>query len=643
MKKLVLLSMLGMLWMGCTKQESTVKPEETTDADNFILVSIAGQGTVGTRAEPGAGEEYDDKDNGTYKNGTALESYVENVLFLFFDENGEPSNVIKKEKNNYVNYFLWEKVDDNDTSLPDNITGNGNSSETVEKQLNKIIKLTIPRSNNNKGEDPKQIVTIVNPLEKTLESWKNKNLATLQKEYHDFESNITYDKEKNSYSGKFSMSTSVYAENNKCVNTTILNENNFATDATDFDDASKGKEKVIIYVERVLARIDLKIGLKESSGTTLEYPIYTTGKTTGSNSDEDVYVKFLGWNVFDTPDQSHLIKNINPEWTDQEIFGNNYLNYGPWNAYQYHRSFWAINPPEKKDGDTSGISYKKGSFTFTFSNSGNSIEANDNTFPEWVADCHPIPHNDQYTTAYFQENAAPNNDSKTGPKTPSKVILAAQLVNKNGQPLELAKWAGTMWDSWNNLKTYFCNELLELYYLLPSQKEDNDDRGNTTYHYSPIEPKDLHYQKGENNSVNVVLLNEQNAPDGIDASNIGKNRPGGWYLIDNEKNVQEFTETEVNEYIDGKIKSVKVWQNGYTYFYFPIRHFGADGSSAQYGVVRNHIYEATVTKLSGFGTPVSSPKDIVDIEPDTEDESILSAQVKILSWRVVRNNYELTW
>ena len=641
--------MLGMLWMGCTKQESTVKPEETTAPNSFIRVSIVGQGTSGTRA---ADNEYK-QGSGTYKDGTEVESYVDNVLFLFFDESGKIANVIKTG-DTYVNYFLWSKEEN---KMPDATTGNGDHSETVEKRLEKIITLTIPRTNDQAGKFPKQILTIVNPDQNDLSQYQGKSLTELTEIYDDYESRIKYKPDDDK--GKFLMTTSVYIDNaeKKLVNTTLLTEKNFAkdikgTEASDY-------EEVVIHVERVLARIDLKIGLEpvSSSETNASFPIYKTGKyvSTRNNDnnsiqDEEVYVRLLGWNVFDTPDKSYLIKNINDEnWISQEnsvtsskLFGTNTSIEGPWNSPEYHRSFWAINPPEKTNSDK-GITYKSGKFT----NGGDVDDKDfDNDNVKWLADHRDIPTTGESATAYFQENAAPytNHDNKT--TTPSKVILAAQLVDKNGKPRELAKWAGQYWYTWEGLKIFLCNEkLLHLWYLDEEVKDENT--GNTTKRiFKQITANDLHYEVSNDDSYTVTVTLATNKKD------FGTQRTGGWYYGTNEKDIKKITNEQgevdfnkVNGYIKQDVgeNSVMVWQNGYAYYYFTIRHLGAENSPAEFGIVRNHIYEANVRSLSGLGTPVADTQRTITVTPPTDDTSVLSAEIKILSWRLVQKNYDLTW
>ena len=50
----------------------------------------------------------------------------------------------------------------------------------------------------------------------------------------------------------------------------------------------------------------------------------------------------------------------------------------------------------------------------------------------------------------------------------------------------------------------------------------------------------------------------------------------------------------------------------------------------------------TISKISGYGTPVANPNQAID-EPEkpTEGDTYMEADVVILDWRVVENNVEL--
>ena len=79
-----------------------------------------------------------------------------------------------------------------------------------------------------------------------------------------------------------------------------------------------------------------------------------------------------------------------------------------------------------------------------------------------------------------------------------------------------------------------------------------------------------------------------------------------------------------------------------TYYYYEIVHHGT-GATATKGVVRNHIYETTVTKIAGFGTPVYNEELVIYPEKPSDNDHYIAAEINILSWRIVKNEYALEW
>jgi hypothetical protein len=79
-----------------------------------------------------------------------------------------------------------------------------------------------------------------------------------------------------------------------------------------------------------------------------------------------------------------------------------------------------------------------------------------------------------------------------------------------------------------------------------------------------------------------------------------------------------------------------------TYYTLDIKHLGAAGKTGEYGVVRNHVYKVNITDITGYGTPVyEGTTDFVTPEKPEDVMSFVSAQINILSWRLVENDYTL--
>ena len=92
---------------------------------------------------------------------------------------------------------------------------------------------------------------------------------------------------------------------------------------------------------------------------------------------------------------------------------------------------------------------------------------------------------------------------------------------------------------------------------------------------------------------------------------------------------------------------VQLFNEGKSYFYKPIMHNNdlvdddTDPVDGYYGIVRNHLYKVKATKIYGLGTPIPDPdQTIIPVKP-VETESYIAAEIEILKYKVVENEYEL--
>ena len=89
------------------------------------------------------------------------------------------------------------------------------------------------------------------------------------------------------------------------------------------------------------------------------------------------------------------------------------------------------------------------------------------------------------------------------------------------------------------------------------------------------------------------------------------------------------------------IEPAKIWKSGMTYYFSDVKHLGSEGSTGEYGIIRNHSYHIAVNGVKGWGTPVYDPD--MEVEPirPTDKETYISAEINVLAWRVVSNNVTL--
>ena len=612
MKKL-LFPILGLLLWGCASDDITTGNEGNNQGvvRNYLSVNIMAPGGQNTRA-----------DEGKYQDGAGYEGYVESIRFYFFDDANQPV-IVDDGGKSYIDWSYSDEYGDEANAGEPNRPTQDEQDNTIEKVLKTTLQINTPEGTSL----PTKVLAVVNP--RTMKEG-NLTLADLKTTIiEDFKDGVKDlnpaedTDESDNNKGNFVMSNSVYAINSETtglenaqtatIDAAIITPANYSTT----EEKAKETDPVVIYVERVLARLDLKIGIEnavtlddESTG----YLVFSsdTDKPLNGTVDEtpaeEIYVKFLGWNVTSTPTKSYLVKNVNDTWQSKALFG---IDNEPWSNAAYHRSFWAINPTlvYPKDG------YQHGAFESTAD--GDISNAQHFT----------VPTAGNVSTVYIQENAALSAaEAKTA--NPTKVIIAAQLVKKDGTPVEIAQWANVKY-TLAGVKEAIANAL-DLYYQTEEDGKEkwvkitSEDLDFAVENSEPT-PGNLNY------FVNAVL------------SQVGKGKT--WNVVDAAGN-RSAAPSDINAHIKSKVNHVMVWKEGYTYYYFDVQHLGINDKGvtypATYGIVRNHIYDATVKSVAGLGTPVYNPGFVIYPERP-QDEGTLSVEVRVLKWRVVSHDYELDW
>ena len=65
--------------------------------------------------------------------------------------------------------------------------------------------------------------------------------------------------------------------------------------------------------------------------------------------------------------------------------------------------------------------------------------------------------------------------------------------------------------------------------------------------------------------------------------------------------------------------------------------------TAEYGVVRNHVYQIDINSISGYGSPVYNGLShiLTPGYPELEQESYVAARINVLSWKVVQQGVDI--
>lgn len=295
-----------------------------------------------------------------------------------------------------------------------------------------------------------------------------------------------------------------------------------------------------------------------------------------------IYAQIENFELFNDYEESRLLKKINPNWaTEDANFG-----FTNWNDVDWFRSYWATSLDK---------AFPNNAFDWN----------NDNTkLNKWN---------------YLGEN------TRSGEENRTKVIIKAKLVNEAGNPVEVVNWYGKDYVGEDELKIVVANTLKYTYFT------SNDD-GNT---FIGITPEDIKCVARDPEMENAFEVYFQ-----LDDSVMEKR----WYKFDSKESsyVLYSSNEELNKELKMTVQPALVYNDGMTYYWLDIKHLGKEGSTTEYGIVRNHVYKVNITGIKGYGTPIYDPNEDF-ITPDKPEDIVtfVSADVRILSWRVVANDYEI--
>ena len=438
----------------------------------------------------------------------------------------------------------------------------GENAESIEAFSEVILVLK-----SHKAVPPAQMVALINAGD-----YSNKTLAELEAAATEFETEAG-----------FVMSNSVYEGDQGVVTATqILPENIFVDPSLEGEvgDVYEGTvevEPVVIYVERVAAKVRVNAETNENGLIPVE-------------GADNTYVEILGWEVTNTTATSHLIK----KYAETTLFT-------PFNNAAFFRSYWAAS-----HADAEAI------HGLTFDDIANELGAeayyHENTLEQaaiaegWVNDVDKAGKDDKYGEGIQA----------------AQLIVAAKLVDANGEPKEFAKWYGVDYENGDALKATMINNAAKQIYV---KAADNTYTGITIddVTFYQIDDQTSYYEEGWNGDFRYEV--RVMATEGTQYYNA---------------KAEEMSADDVNDILN-KIEPAMIWAGGNTYYFTLINHFG-DAK----GIVRNHIYDINITSIKGLGTPVYNPDMYITPEiPNEQDGFHLTAQINVLSWNVVSQDVEL--
>ena len=588
----VLVSALMLVVASCSSEDVAGDDAQNgKGTTSFLAVNIENVGSAPAYVGSAPASRSYEQGDGTYENGTEAESKINKVRFYFFNGDGTPYLLVKKDPSQAesVNYL--------DKSV---VQHGGNNDQTVETNTDAVLVIE-----GNTKTVPASVIAVINPdvLENTtLHNGKSMTISELR-------TSATGSKFYDTTNG-FVMSNSVYESAGQDICSTPVANNVFSTS----DKALRNP--VDIYVERVNAKVNAKIdknyirtGETENAWSqnaegkyqievgSIDVTTYEDNtNSTPTTHKYPVYAVVQGWQVADANGKAEVCKQIKTSWFAGE------LGINPWTTSDYHRSFWSESVPF---------------------NSGAVTGANRPVNPSFNDINMPLSDGFAATPVYTLPNTpdAVVQNPKTSDNDLTKLIVAAKLVYKDAddsyKTAQVCQYRGLTYLGEDAVKKQIVGGFKQ--YL----------KNTATGGYQSIEASDITFKTVPGSSVvkdyEVVATL---------ASNVGE-----LYVKDGET-YKTVSKDDVNAALAKEEAQVRSTE-GATYYYTPIKHLGTPGKLGEYGIVRNHSYQVTIQNIKGFGTPVYNPDQEIDPMIPSDENTYLAASIKVLSWRVVSSNVDL--
>lgn len=583
MKKYLLVVLAALGFAACTEDNGgTNFPQNGELEESYIAINLMST-DLDTRAnEP------------EYEEGTDAERIINTAYFFFFDENGNPFNVNAHTEGGATAPGSVEGKN----YLP--LTIGGGITETENLNISDI-KNAVLVLNTYKGVYPSKIVAVLN--------WTPENKAYSLSDLH-------YEVKEGSLGNSdygFVMSNSVYKDGaGNMVDATPITSANIKTTA---DDAKAAP--IDIYVERTAAKVIVTAIGKNTFAdgimfdTEQEPSLLMPSSVTPSAV--RVYVNIKGWELYNDYKTTNILKNIDiANWDNAEY------NLGlVWNNPYHYRCYWA----ESQNVPTND------KFSWKYNNDNKTAEGFETNYGFKVATAEGYADG---TYTYCAENT-------NGESLRTKVILKGQLMQEDGETykaLELARWYGNEYAGKDALKTAVAKSLAyTLFYKV----------GDT---YTSVGKDDIECVEGsltgdEAYEVGFQLSKQED-----------KGEAKEWYLKNSVQGYVPLADTSdaaamikaTNKYLADNIEPALLYNEGMTYYIVDIKHLGVSESLAEYGVVRNHVYQIAINSIKGYGSPIYNGLSFIVNPPQYPEEdkaSYVAAKINVLSWRVVKQGVNI--
>ncbi|MDE6436535.1 MAG: Mfa1 fimbrilin C-terminal domain-containing protein [Muribaculaceae bacterium] len=642
-KGLFLSGAIGLMALGlasCSSDEPAgfVDEKVTADETRYLSVSLCSPTNYMSRA-------------GEFEDGTAQESAINYMMFVFYDGSGAPTG-------QSVRFSRAQ-------------ASTGWSDDAVNANITKFWTSVVPVEMTQGQNKPVYVMCFINPLDMSkLDTMTLDEIDKLERE------SISSTVDGNTY---FAMSNSVYYGQNpitgqsnvRVMATPIVDGQLYATEA-DAQAAANAQNCLEIYVERYAA----KIGLSMAPNVIQEYNVKIAGATPDAAlTDGSLTFTPAYWRPNAVDFTTFVTKGFNTDPEGANVgapatfaeMNTAFQNTGMvgqgltgWNDAANFRSYWACSPsyyanayPTVSD-DITDVTDEGGEYPYEVQY----FTYNQLASPE---DGTPAPIAWNATTGFAKENSFYSRETTasltklTDKGTNNKAVPAAVNIignyRRNGVTTNTTFY---LYGKSDGLDVYYDDTNIEQA-MIANQHVIFTNQQGTTYATSTDKYIIQHPSKEVRGDQKVAgrLVTLQINPENMTGLYFWD---GNNFVAINEENI-----VAANQLLWASASTAQKFHEGLAYFAVPIRHLGwgvnvpgdkpltIEGSGdngrglsinwpnlrrGDLGVVRNHVYSIEVTGVTGLGIGLENP-DQPMVPPMDPDNYYVAARLNVLAWRVV--------
>ncbi len=656
-KSLSLLALGALILTGCSSDDAPnaqVDPtDQTTGNNTYMTVNLKDAASL-SRATDGGYEE------GTGDETIPTANEITTANFYFYDANGL-----------FVTQASVWDGGTADAANKDNIEFNGSTVIVLRNLTDKNF--------------PKYLVTVLNAPSGikpagTLDDMKKvlTNTSTPYKNGDQFIMSTT------SFPGQTDVNSASLP-----YFVTEIKESDFFTQAQMDASPSTAPTPVSVYIERLASRVKpevsstfsgdaTKVGeFAKISDNTFKVKMTVAGADNAASIDmttvgaEYVYVKFNGYALNATAKNSYVMKLIDEGWTTNGI-GTSMSTWAgastssentAWYNGTDHRSFWAKSWSYGQTGSDYFNYVTYGQLLGTNTTAGTTTAVGSNSY------CAENTQDESTMNSNFTE-------------TVTSVLIRATVYSDESctQPLD-----GILYNGLYFKKEHFINYVLSIlnkdnklnYYTEVEVTTNTPSSGDTgevvidgvTYKVIKKDEKWYRYLQLTADAFKITPTAATNDAQNVVEVTFTPAEDVTYYKKEGESfsaiEDADFP-TALNTALAAITTSVpaEAYTNGEMYYNIPIQHLNnpvlagtttynpAAKVEGQYGVVRNHSYNLSITSIKNFGTGIYIPdggftnendEEIIPVDDPTEENNRyqVAATIKVLSWKIVSQSVNL--